>query len=237
MYWSVRRELWENRSIYVAPLAVAGVALFAFSLSSIAGIWEKPLRLNPAQPQAPYDIAAGLMMLTGIVVSVFYCLDALHGERRDRSILFWKSLPVSDLTTVLAKASIPLVILPLLTFAIIVAMQWLMLLMSSVVLLVSGQSVATLWTELSFLRRSWLLLYHLLTARTRSEPHQFIAGCRLCPDGPAARRFYGRLPLVAVPGRADCLHTWYFAALVGSRLIGTGPLPPRRRQICSQPTQ
>ena len=71
-------------------------------------------------------------MLTGIVVSVFYCLDALHGERRDRSILFWKSLPVSDLTTVLAKASIPLVILPLLTFAITVAMQWIMLLISSV---------------------------------------------------------------------------------------------------------
>src|ERR1700719_4587151 len=105
MYWSLRRELWENRSIYIAPLAVAGVALFGFSLSSIAGIWEKPLRLNPAQPQAPYDMAAGLMMLTGIVVSVFYCLDALHGERRDRRILFWKSLPVSDLTTVLAKAS------------------------------------------------------------------------------------------------------------------------------------
>ena len=80
-------------------------------------------------------------------MSVFYCLDALHGERRDRSILFWKSLPVSDLTTVLAKASIPLVILPLLTFAITVAMQWIMLLVSSAVLLVSGQSVATLWTN------------------------------------------------------------------------------------------
>ena len=83
---------------------------------------------------------------------MFYCLDALHGERRDRSILFWKSLPVSDLTTVLSKASIPLVVLPLLTFAITVATQWLMLLLSSAVLLVSGQSVATLWTQLSFFR-------------------------------------------------------------------------------------
>src|SRR5580698_9859252 len=127
LYWSVRRELWEYRSIYVAPLAVAAVALFAFCLSSFLGIWEAPLRLNQAHAQAPFDMAAGLMMLTGIVVSVFYCLDALHGERRDRSILFWKSLPVSDATTVLAKVSIPLVILPLLTFAITVAMQWLML--------------------------------------------------------------------------------------------------------------
>ena len=59
---------------------------------------------------------------------MFYCLDALYGERRDRSILFWKSLPVSDLTTVLSKASIPIVVLPLLTFAVTVATQLIMLL-------------------------------------------------------------------------------------------------------------
>ncbi len=117
LYWSIRRELWENRSIYIAPLAVAGVALFGFCLSSFVGIWEEPLRLIPAKHQAPFDMAAGLMMLTGVVVSVFYCLDALHGERRDRSVLFWKSMPVSDLTTVLAKASIPLFVLPLYHFA------------------------------------------------------------------------------------------------------------------------
>jgi len=224
IYWSLRRELWENRSIYIAPLAVAGVALFGFSLSSIAGIWEKPLRLNPAQPQAPYDMAAGLMMLTGIVVSVFYCLDALHGERRDRSILFWKSLPVSDVTTVLAKASIPLVILPLLTFAIIVAMQWLMLLISSLVLLVSGQSVATLWTELSFLRRSWLLLYHLLTAHAL-WPAPVYCWLLLVSGWPRRATFlWAALPLVAIAGVEQiAFHTWHFAALVGSRLIGDAP--------------
>src|ERR1700733_15667053 len=73
-YWSVRRELWEHRSIYIAPMAVAAVALFGFSLSAIVGIWEKTLRLDPAQSREavaqPYDIAAGVMMLTGIVVSV-----------------------------------------------------------------------------------------------------------------------------------------------------------------------
>ena len=62
-----------------------------------------------------------LIMLIAFLVGIFYSLDALHGERRDRSILFWKSLPVSDLTTVLSKASIPLVVLPLLVFVITVA--------------------------------------------------------------------------------------------------------------------
>jgi ABC-2 type transport system permease protein len=224
MYWSMRRELWENRSIYVAPLAVAGVALFGFSLSAIAGIWEKPLRLNPAQPQAPYDIAAGLMMLTGIVVSVFYCLDALHGERRDRSILFWKSLPVSDVTTVLAKASIPLVILPLLTVAITVAMQWLMLLLSSAVVLASGLSVAVLWTKLSFLRMSWLLLYHVLTAHAL-WPAPIYCWLLLVSGWPRRATFlWATLPLVAIAGVEQiAFHTWHFATMVGSRLLGAAP--------------
>jgi ABC-2 type transport system permease protein len=224
VYWSVRRELWENRSIYIAPLAVAAVALFGFSLSSILGIWEKPLRLNPAQPQAPYDMAAGLMMLTGIVVSVFYCVDALHGERRDRGILFWKSLPVSDLTTVLAKASVPIVILPLLTFAITVATQWLMLLLSSAVLLVSGESVAALWTNLSFLRMSLLLLYHVLTAHAL-WPAPIYCWLLLVSGWPRRATFlWAALPLVAIAGGEQiAFHTWHFAAFVGSRLMGDTP--------------
>ena len=167
LYWSIRRELWENRSIYVAPLAVAALILFGFLISTFAGIWEKALRLDPVQqPQKlaePYSFAALLIMGTTFVVAVFYCLDALHGERRDRSILFWKSLPVSDLTVVLSKASIPLVVLPLLTFAITVTTQWIMLLLSTVALLGSGLSVTTLWTQLPLFQMSLMLLYHLVT--------------------------------------------------------------------------
>ena len=228
LYWSVRRELWENRSIYIAPLAVAAVALFAFSMGAIAGIWEKALKLDPAQASKavtqPYDIAAGLMMLTCIVVSVFYCLDALHSERRDRSILFWKSLPVSDLTTVLAKVSIPLVVLPLLTFVIAVAMQWIMLLLSSLILLGSGQSVAALWTKLSFFRMSMLLLYHLLTAHALWPLPIY---CWLLLVSGWARRatfLWAALPVVAIAVvELIVFHTRHFVTLVGSRLIGAAP--------------
>src|SRR2546427_1364347 len=130
MRWSLRRELWENRSIYMAPLIVAAVVLFGFMISTIGmpGRRRALLMLAPAQQRAtvgmPYHIAATMLILTALIVGVFYCLDALHGERRDRSILFWKSLPVSDRTIVLAKASIPLVVLPLLIFAIIVTTQF-----------------------------------------------------------------------------------------------------------------
>ncbi len=158
MYWSVRRELWEHRSIYIAPLAAAAVFLLAF----LTGLTLSPTHRH--QPlDIPYQLAAGLVMGTGFIVGIFYSLDALYGERRDRSILFWKSLPVSDLTTVLSKFAIPLVILPLLSFAIAVVTQFLMLLLSSAVLLGSGVSVGTLGARMSFFHMSLMLLYHMLT--------------------------------------------------------------------------
>src|SRR5260370_16498150 len=102
-------------------------------------------------------------MVTALIVAIFFSLDALYGERRDRSILFWKSLPVSDLITVLSKLSIPIVILPLLSFAITISTQFTMLLLSSVILLGSGVNISTLWTAASFVHVSLVFLFHLLT--------------------------------------------------------------------------
>ena len=167
-YWSVRRELWENRSIYIAPLAVAALYLVGFLISAIhpPAQMRAAMALNPVQHQEliqqPYTFAAFLLMGTTLFIAVFYCLDALYGERRDRSILFWKSLPVSDLTTVLAKLTIPVLILPLITFAITLVTQWIMLLLSSAFMLARGQSVATLWSHLPLFQMSLMLFFHLM---------------------------------------------------------------------------
>jgi ABC-2 type transport system permease protein len=168
LYWSVRRELWENRSLYLAPLSVAALIIFGFLISTVRlpGKMRAALALSPMQQhefiEKPYDVAALLIMGTTFIVGILYCLDALYGERRDRSILFWKSLPVSDLTTVLSKAIIPIVVLPLITFVITVVTQFIMLLLHTAVLLASGMSVAPLWRNLSFFHMSMMLLYHLL---------------------------------------------------------------------------
>jgi ABC-2 type transport system permease protein len=169
MYWSVRRELWEYRSIYIAPLAVAALFLFGFTISTIhlPSKMRGASALDPMKQHKvldmPYELAAALIMGTAFIVGIFYSLDALYGERRDRSILFWKSLPVSDLTTVLSKVTIPLIILPLLSFAIAVVTQFVTLLLSSAVLLGSGLGVGTLWARVSFFHMSLGLLYHILT--------------------------------------------------------------------------
>jgi ABC-2 type transport system permease protein len=233
MYWSVRRELWENRSIYIAPLAAAAIFLLGFLISifhlpakvrGVSGL--DPVRQSHALAM-PYDFAAGLMMATWLIVGVFYSLDALHGERRDRSILFWKSLPVSDVTTVLSKASIPLVVLPLLIFAITVATQCIMLLLSSAVLMGNGLNVATYWTQVSLFPMSLMLFYHLLTVHVLG--HAPFYGWFLLVSGWARRAAFLWAflpPLAIVFVEKIAFNTSYFAAMLGQQLSGGSEAVP-----------
>jgi ABC-2 type transport system permease protein len=226
-YWSVRRELWENRSIYVAPVIVAVVVLFGFLISTI-GMPERRqgvLLLDPAHQRAmigmPYDVAAMMIIFTAFIVGVFYCLDALHSERRDRSILFWKSLPVSDLTTVLSKATIPLVVLPVIIFAIIVFVQFLMLLWSSAILLPSGLA-ATTWTRFNLFQQSVILLYSLIVIALWHAP---IYGWALLISGWARRAtfLWAVLPFLAIGVLEKiAFDTSHFASMLKDRLFGAG---------------
>jgi len=165
LLWSVRREIWENRSIYIAPasVAVALVGAFTFSLlrhpevlAHLAGMDEDNQRLALV---VPCGIVAGLVIMTSVLVGVFYCLDAMYGERRDRSIFFWKSLPVSDLVTVLAKMSAPMVVLPVVTFVIVVATQLVLLLLCSVLMLAHGLNAGLIWRQLPLPEMEVVTLY------------------------------------------------------------------------------
>jgi ABC-2 type transport system permease protein len=229
LYWSIRRELWESRSIYIAPLAAAGVFLLGFliSLIHLPRQMRAASALSPMQQhqfiQQPYEFAELLLMGTFLIIAVFYCLDALYSERRDRSILFWKSLPVSDLTTVLAKASVPVVILPLFTFAITVVTQWIMLLLSSAVLLASGVSVRMLWSHVP-LFRMWVGLFGHIVGFHGLWYAPFYAWLLLVSAW--ARRapiLWAALPLLAIAiVEKIAFNTSYFAVLLQYRFTG-GP--------------
>src|SRR6266545_4054573 len=226
MYWSVRRELWENRSVYIAPLAIAAVVLFGFLISTITlpHRMRAVLALDPEHQRVamerPYDVVAGLTILTAFIVGVFYCLDALHGERRDRSILFWKSLPVSDRTTVLSKASIPLVLLPLFAFAIAIATQVIMLLLSTAVLLGNGPTLAALWTHVKFFPSALALLYGLTAIALWHAP---IYAWLLLVSGWARRAtvLWAVVPLLAISVlERIAFNTMHFMDLLGYRMTG-----------------
>jgi ABC-2 type transport system permease protein len=226
MYWSVRRELWENRSIYIAPLIVAAVQVFGFAISTI-GLADRRravLMLDPAHQRVaieqPYDLAAMMMIFIVFIVGVFYCLDALHGERRDRSILFWKSLPVSDFTTVLSKATIPLVVLPAISFAIVVCVQVIMLLMTSVVLIFHGMSPASTWAAFPVFQNWLVLLYGLVAIALWHAP---IYGWLLLVSGWARRAtfLWAVLPLLAIGiFEKITFNSSYFASMLKQRLMG-----------------
>ena len=91
--------------------------------------------LSTAKKQAVADmvangyLAAGAPLLLILAAVVFfYCLAALNDERRDRSILFWKSLPVSDTETVLSKVLTAAIVAPLITIAVATFVSLLLLL-------------------------------------------------------------------------------------------------------------
>jgi len=111
----IRREFWEHPALWLAPLAVAALLL----LGALVGTVYLDTGLAPTlgQRQALFGIVAiGFnfpeFLTLGIITSI-YAADCLYTERKDRSILFWKSMPVSDTLTVLAKVLVVMVIVPL----------------------------------------------------------------------------------------------------------------------------
>jgi ABC-2 type transport system permease protein len=123
-----KRELWEHRGLWAAPLVVAGILI---ALCVVAIIHAHPdlraadLSWFSAQQRADAFLYAGWslaspLFLVAYIVIFFYLCDCLYAERKDRSILFWKSLPVSDELTVAAKFLIGAVVVPLGVWALAV---------------------------------------------------------------------------------------------------------------------
>ncbi len=215
-YSLVKREIWESRSLYIAPLAAAGLFLLGFVISMV----YFPGRHDVNQP---FDIVAVLIMGVTFLVAVFYCLDALYGERRDRSILFWKSLPVSDTTTVLSKASIPIVIMPLFAFALTVVTQLVMLGLSSAVIQGSGVTAGMLWSQLSLFHQWHIVFVHLVTGHGLWYAPIYAYLLLISAWARRAPFLWATLPLVAVGGAEKiAFNTSYLAAILRGRITG-GP--------------
>jgi len=118
----IRRELWEHRQLWIVPLAIAGMIVAAMMFPNADLHMD---RADMAAPQKYMDLFAlfhaALTIPQFLLLAVllpYYLLDCLYAERKDRSILFWKALPVSDAQTVLSKLLVALVIVPLGVFAL-----------------------------------------------------------------------------------------------------------------------
>jgi ABC-2 type transport system permease protein len=136
----VRREFWEHRALWLAPIAVAVavmiMAMFAGQGSMLHGPGsgmptpEDTRELQLAAQFFGRGVMTVMMLALGCVsgITIFaYLLDCLYAERKDRSILFWKSLPVSDAQTVLSKLVVAMLLVPLITALVAIIAQPLML--------------------------------------------------------------------------------------------------------------
>ena len=150
----IRREIWEHRSLYVTP-AVVGLVMalmlltgFVFasnyaeiidvgivSAQNLAGDTERRAALFAflIGNTAPFMFASGIL-------TIFYCLDSLYAERKNKSILFWRSLPITDAETVISKMLTAMVAIPVIFIGVIVVTHLLILVMTSIFVSVEGGS-------------------------------------------------------------------------------------------------
>lgn len=149
----VRRELWEHRSIFVTPAAVALVMslLVLTAYVAAAGFGEVvDIGIITAQNVGETERRAALMafllgntvvfMIAAGILTIFYCLDSLYTERKNKSILFWRSLPITDAETVVSKILTATVAIPLITFAAVVVTHLINLILSSIFVSIEGGS-------------------------------------------------------------------------------------------------
>jgi ABC-2 type transport system permease protein len=164
-YWSVMRELWENRSLFIAPLVVGGLALLILIYSAITASYDvEMLAQVPAEVQgristAAYGIIAWSISAVMHLTVFFYLLDALQGERKDRSVLFWKSMPVSDTTTVLSKMFTALIVSGAIVVAVAIATQLAVLVVASMILLIGGANPLAIWGNAQLGQATVALIY------------------------------------------------------------------------------
>jgi ABC-2 type transport system permease protein len=243
LYWSVRRELWENRFLYIVPLIVAAVVLLGFAVGAAYLPHTRAGGSPPAVAHAvatPLNFALFAIMLTYVILTVVYCLGALYNERSDRSILFWKSLPVADVTTVVAKASIPMLILPLITFAVLVVTQGIMMLAAGALLPGSGGGEAAPWMHTPLLPLWTAMLYHLLTVHALYYAPLYAWLLLVSAWARRAPILWATLPVAAVLiAEKLVFNTSAFANMLLSRL-GGGPgaieYPPPGNMPIQAPT-
>lgn len=209
--WLLRREYWESRRGFlwaqvsamavVLAITVLGIIAGEVFRARVGGSVDMGGNLNDLlRAASAHDIAGvargldAVLVLLGSIASLvlffvvfFYLLGALYDDRRDRSILFWKSLPVSDTRTVIAKVIAALLMAPVIATLVVLAGYMALQLILSVWFLAHGVNpFGLLWLHaepfslwLSFLvmvpvdaiwalpTAGWLLLW---SSAVRSKP-------------------------------------------------------------------
>ena len=174
----IRRELWEHRAIYVTPLVISAiVTLGTLTTLMFAGEFQKELDLAIFGAQniagdmerkavlTGFFVSSSWLFLLGLgILTIFYALDSLYAERKDKSILFWRSLPITDAETVVSKLLTAVVVIPLITLAAIIVTHLVNLVTSSIwVSLKGGDAGHLVWGSVALVD-NWVAAFVVIFA-------------------------------------------------------------------------
>lgn len=255
LYWLVKREFWEHRGgFFWAPIITGGIFLLmtvlsiitgetlkhrmaSFQVGNMTGNWS----IDHADPDTlkhfgmaldvTMCVAALIILAVTAIVIFFYCLGSLYDDRKDKSILFWQSLPISNWKTVLSKIVSAILIAPAIAAVLGV--------ISGIVLIIFAAGIAAfhglnMWGALSTAHPVELILnivgliplyalcalptvgwLMLCSAWARSKPFLWAL---LIPLGSLFIIWW--LHLLGMPGLNA---KWYFAHVVARMLFAVAP--------------
>ncbi len=194
--WLLRREFWENKSILIVPAVIGGflIAAALFGRVQIEGLAFPSPDQNRALGGTVLFAFGAVFIIAMLLYCFWYLLDCLYADRKDRSVLFWKSLPITDSATVFSKLFFGLIVIPLVYFA---AADLSSLLMAIILNVRSSSLGASLWHPELWLQVQVLWAYLTLTAPIWYLP---VAGWLLLVSAWAKRAviLWATLPLLGV---------------------------------------
>jgi ABC-2 type transport system permease protein len=218
--WLIRREFWENRAIWLIPAAQGALLILGalFGGYQVVGAVDLTTVRSVVQAGA-LDGMIFIMAIFFVVMAIYstwYLLDCLYSDRRDRSILFWKSMPISDTATVMSKLATALILVPLVYFAFADATT---LLMAFIISVRARASIgSSLWHIDLWMQVQALWLYVIATTAIWYLP---VAGWLLAVSAWAKRAviLWAVLPPLALAlAERVFLGTHVIAAQLGARL-------------------
>ncbi len=184
----VKREFLENQNGYFrTPLVLCGITILLlfvslsglsggaiqleeFALSDITSVSEVLERAKAQKgEELPTAIAIAYNVLTMAVwialpfVIFFSLLGSLYEERRDRSILFWKSMPVADWQEILAKLLMSILGTPIIFLTIAIVGQLIIAVIFSVIVIFQGGPVLELWPLGAMIEGWFALAVHFIS--------------------------------------------------------------------------
>lgn len=182
----IKREIWEHRAIYVTPAAIAVIVtlgvlamlMFASGFAAeldVAIFGAQNLAGDPERKAALTGFFLGtswVFMVALAFLTIFYCLDSLYAERKDKSILFWRSLPVTDAETVISKLLTAVIVLPVVASLGIILTHIVNLIVTSLWVSAKGGDAGLLiWGSVSFFDNWMAALIVMLASAIWMSPY------------------------------------------------------------------